>query len=134
MSENLLIGCTLIGVTLSDDQHQIIFITEKGALPATCYEECCSHTWINDVEMPARQLGGLITNINWLDLSHRNESSDDSLIQHYGFELYTTHGILTVEFRNKSNGYYGGSLDFASAFTPHEKAVKYLKPPYKVLG
>lgn len=34
----------------------------------------------------------------------------DECIQYYGYEIITDKGSAKLEFRNSSNGYYGGSM------------------------
>ena len=34
------------------------------------------------------------------------------VLQFYGFKITTTRGVCVIDFRNESNGYYGGELSW----------------------
>lgn len=38
--------------------------------------------------------------------------NDGELIQFYGFSIKTDRGDIEIDYRNSSNGYYGGNLSF----------------------
>lgn len=37
---------------------------------------------------------------------------DDECIKYYGFKITTSKGHIIIDYRNSSNGYYGGSLEW----------------------
>ena len=61
-----------------------------------------------NVEMPAGGLPAKILNIEDLDLPEKRE--EYVLIQFYGLKFTTDKGDLILDYRNESNGYYGGNL------------------------
>jgi hypothetical protein len=78
------------------------------------YGDCCSHTWINDILDVSVLLGQRVTGVETLELEQDDYDGDDErdeYIAHYGFAIKTGMGCATIEFRNASNGYYGGSLE-----------------------
>ena len=40
----------------------------------------------------------------------QTEEHREDVIQFYGFKVSTDKGVLVIDYRNESNGYYGGSL------------------------
>lgn len=104
--------------------------------------DCCSHSWIEDVFEPNALIGHTILRVEDLDLDtpanqkpciHCNENHmtiiDDMYdgtvkvtdqnshdhLQYYGFAIYTEVGRFVIDFRNESNGYYGGSISASKA-------------------
>lgn len=105
-----LIGKTLTKVELAADQMAIRFTLGDETIVAKCDADCCSHTWIEDIEMPA---GGLpATVLDAIDLDLPSQDKDGDLLQFYGLRLITDKGDLVLDYRNESNGYYGGSLSW----------------------
>lgn len=71
--------------------------------------DCCSETWWADITGAMSTRGGTVMQVRELELceptDHRTRQEYD---QAYGYAVYTTKGVLTLVFRNSSNGYYGG--------------------------
>lgn len=110
MGASVLIGKTLTKVELASDKKAIRFTLDRETVVAKCEGECCSVTWIESVEMPAGGLPAKILETNELDLpSHDN---DGDVVQLYGLKLTTDKGDLVLDYRNESNGYYGGRLSW----------------------
>lgn len=78
------------------------------------YGDCCSSTWIENVD----NLGfkGKFVNLTD-DGAAQTDPIDDQekceYIQFYGCTFFTEHGRLVIDYRNSSNGYYGGNLELA---------------------
>lgn len=73
---------------------------------ARCDADCCSHTWIESIELPINGLPANVISVD--DTSY--ESSDDGELKKYGLKIKTDKGTIELDYRNESNGYYGGSL------------------------
>lgn len=105
-----LIGKLITGYTLSPSGEVLTLHTANGEdLKLNTYGDCCSETWIEHVTTPA--FPATITAIDERDLGEvpgvRQEYG-----QKYSTVFRTDKGNLEVEYRNDSNGYYGGSLEF----------------------
>lgn len=77
------------------------------------YGDCCSHSWIEHMDDVPENF--TIQNISEKEVStsdHKGEY-EDFLIQYF-YEIETDKGSFTIEMRNESNGYYGGSINLES--------------------
>lgn len=108
---NVLIGKVLTAVYLAADKEALKFEVE-GADPLVvrCEGDCCSHTWIEHLELPALGLPATVVSVEDLDLKKEADESDGDYIQFYGCKIVTDRGEIIIDYRNSSNGYYGGSL------------------------
>ena len=111
---NILIGKTISAIYLSADKHAIRFDVEGGPIVALTDGDCCSVTWIENVEAPEAAVGSPVLEANDIDMPQdvRPEDKDREVVAYYGFRIVTTKGTCTLDYRNESNGYYGGSLEW----------------------
>lgn len=75
--------------------------------------DCCSETWFADVINLAALIDHPITaaSLEWLDEDPDDGSrSRQECDEVQALTLTTTAGDCRIEFRNSSNGYYGGSI------------------------
>lgn len=136
----ILIGKIVKDVKLEYEKYNnhITFITDKEEYDFKCYAQCCSDTWIESVEGIENLIEEEVISTDWKlaqDLSYmeidvyKEENKDfcanlaTTAISVYGVDIITKKGICTIDFRNASNGYYGGSLDLVG----HEDELKQLK-------
>jgi hypothetical protein len=118
----------LRAVELSPDKERITFTLESGASIAFGVEgDCCSHSWIEHLDVPPYVLGETITTVEGGDgvpwdghvcvpnepdadgYAYGNQCDHESL-QVYSTRFRTAKGDIVLEYRNDSNGYYGGYL------------------------
>ena len=113
--QEALIGRQVTKVEVSPDREKITFTTTTGNVVLSVYSDCCSYTWIEEIsDLPA--LFGTISEVNNLDMPDLGSLSTQYCpapdeVQYYGLQIITEHGRCTIDYRNSSNGYYGGSLD-----------------------
>lgn len=103
----------LLGVEVATDNTSITLILDNGTRALyTVHGDCCSISWIEHITKP--EFGGVITRVDEPNLdAHDNPYRDApawASIAIYHTAWYTTKGTLIVEYRNESNGYYGGWL------------------------
>lgn len=108
---NVLVGKVLEGVKLSEDKMAICFITNEGEIIGRCDADCCSHTWIESLDSTLRRLPALISSCDDIELN-AGKDDESGTIAFYGMRLITDQGELTIDYRNESNGYYGGWMTF----------------------
>lgn len=110
--ENLLIGKNIVDVKVASDNESMLFVTDQGdKFVARVDADCCSHTWIESIEMPALGLPFTIIACDDLDMNKEPlENEDYECLQFYGAKITTDRGDLVIDYRNSSNGYYGGSI------------------------
>jgi hypothetical protein len=117
METHVLIGKTIKEVQVADDQGAIRFVLDDGnEIVARADGDCCSHSWIEDVINHEAIIGSPVLLAQDIDMP---ESYNPGATKHghyeeemafYGFEIKTAKGTCTIEYRNSSNGYYGGDL------------------------
>ncbi len=110
--ESKMKGKKLVSVYLSHDKETIIFEMDGGPVVFAVEGECCSHSWIEHLETPIDMFGAKV-----LDMSQNyvDETDPAVLEAHESLTVYQTHfhtdrGDIVLEYRNSSNGYYGGYL------------------------
>jgi hypothetical protein len=88
--------------------------------------DCCSCSYYESVQNPEWLLGQEVRSIDWnaetgasyTDEQRAKDEAQNHYIAVYGFSISTDKGTCVFEFRNDSNGYYGGYLakgDFRAA-------------------
>jgi hypothetical protein len=114
MKENPLIGKTLTGLKLAQDRQALLFLTTEGEVEVLVDADCCSYTWVEHIELPAMGFPALVTAVEELDLPDTAKPStfhtDSDVLAYYGCKISTDRGEIVIDYRNDSNGYYGGSL------------------------
>lgn len=109
---NMLVGRTILQIQLAADREAIRFVTDQGEVIARCDADCCSHTWIEHIEFPALGFPALVISAEDLNLDKPDSWDDGDCISFYGFAIRTDKGDMVIDYRNSSNGYYGGSLEW----------------------
>ncbi len=110
---NLLIGKTLTAIKIADDKEAILFVCEDGEIKARCDADCCSHTWVEHIELPALGLPAMVLAVEDLDLPGSDDNHPEhECLQVYGCKITTNKGDVVIDYRNSSNGYYGGNLSW----------------------
>ncbi len=102
------------------NRQTITFRCDDGAYVFLADGDCCSQTHIDSVEGPR---AGRIVDIQQPEWGEPcREVRDDENMECTRFYKTTLvidgQGHLDIEYRNESNGYYGGSLELLSAPTP----------------
>lgn len=112
---NKLIGKKIKAVHLDDDKESISFETEDGeSIVARCDGDCCSRTWIEHIEGMDYLIGATVANVEDIEMNREPTDADYTYTQYYGCRITTDKGHCIIDYRNESNGYYGGSLDWPS--------------------
>lgn len=107
---SFLIGKIITGVSLAVDKKALLLVFEDGTTQeAWCDGDCCSDTWIESLSLPVGGLPAKIVAVENLEMPDREEGNGE-IIQIYGLKITTSAGYLDLDFRNASNGYYGGNL------------------------
>jgi hypothetical protein len=113
---NPLIGKTLTGMKIAEDRQALLFQTSQGDVVVNVDADCCSYTWVEHVELPALGFPALVTAVEDLDMPENTEPStfhkDPDSLAFYGCKISTDRGEIVIDYRNDSNGYYGGSLSW----------------------
>ena len=105
-----LVGKTIKKIMIADDKQALLFMTDDGDHVVRVDADCCSHTWVESIEAPALGFPALVAGAEDLDLNMEDEEKDGEYIAFYGFKISTNKGDIIIDYRNESNGYYGGNL------------------------
>lgn len=98
---------------IADDKKAILFTTTDGDMIVRADAECCSETWIENIELPASGFPAKVLSVDDLAMPELQQP-EDGRIEHYGCKITTNKGEIIIDYRNESNGYYGGSLCWPS--------------------
>ncbi|SRR5712692_8139397 len=113
----------LRSVHLSWDKARVFFTFEDNSSRAFGVEgDCCSCSWIEHLTLPEKLREAIITSVfesngePWdghlcvEDATERMNGCGHDMLQVYHHTFRTTVGDIVLEYRNDSNGYYGGYL------------------------
>lgn len=109
-----LVGQTIVSVEIDPSHCYLRFKTENRDI--LIYEtegDCCSSSWIEHVENADQLVGAKVEGVQNVDMSHKNEDNSDKYecLQVYGVKiLLKDRPTFFLEYRNSSNGYYGGYI------------------------
>ena len=110
---NSLIGKTLKDMKIAEDKKALLLITDAGELIVKTDGDCCSDTWIESVELPALGFPAIVAAVSDLDMpDHEYDEKEFSCLAFYGCKISTDKGDIIIDYRNESNGYYGGNLSW----------------------
>jgi hypothetical protein len=103
----------IASVALTCGGAEVTFTFEDGFERAFSTEgDCCSSSWIEHLEMPNDIVGATLLSVEHsapITQDHP-EHDDNGEIQVYNTSFKTDRGEIVLEYRNSSNGYYGGYL------------------------
>jgi hypothetical protein len=108
-----------------DQQHYLRFTTASGTVCIEAEGDCCSESWFYHVLGVDALIGHTVMDVRSVEMPDAPEDGkgrQDS-DQLYGFRFTTTGGRADVEFRNSSNGYYGGWLNVVTAVPEEVRMV-----------
>ena len=110
-----LVGCTIEQYTISEEGSRIRFFCRDGKIVTFGVEAgCCSTTWIESIDQPDVLIGTVtaVEDIEMPDLGDIDGKRhvDVHIVKYYGLKITTEHGSAVLDYRNDSNGYYGGNL------------------------
>lgn len=106
---NPLDGTTITKVDIATDRKAIRFCTDRGEVIARTDGDCCSESWIEHIELPALGFPAHVVATEEVEMPEPEQGDHDCLVS-YGFKVVTDRGDMLIEYRNSSNGYYGGEL------------------------
>lgn len=108
---NALIGKIITDMKIAQDRQALLFVTAGGEIKAKVDGDCCSHSWIENVELPVNGFPATVLSAEDIDMPDLG-NGDAECRQYYGYKLTTDKGDIIIDYRNDSNGYYGGSIWF----------------------
>ena len=110
--QHILVGRTITSIKTDDDGDSLIVNTEEGEVRAWCYGDCCSYTWIEHIDLPARGFPAKVQAVHDLNMPDHGSMPGCDVVRYYGCKIVTDKGDIIIDYRNDSNGYYGGELEW----------------------
>lgn len=114
----VLVGKTIVSHELKDDGSQLKLNCSDGtAVKLETEGDCCSFSWIESIDAPEALLGTVVSveDIDMPNLGNidgtRHQGVDE--VAYYGLKITTEKGRCVIDYRNDSNGYYGGWIYLA---------------------
>ena len=104
-------------ITKVDFDGDIKFTLDDGSIiTGSCAADCCSNTWIEDLINPEMAVGTVLR-ANNLELPNQfcgptRTDNYEEVMAYYGFFIETAAGRCVIAYRNSSNGYYGGWINW----------------------
>lgn len=119
--KNPLLGKVIDSFELHKEGSFVRFNCAGGCVVEAHVEgDCCSEAWIETVDVPALGFPAKVLSIKDLELGEisADELAEDvkfpvelqEWVSYYGVKISTDRGDMLIDFRNTSNGYYGGSV------------------------
>lgn len=111
--QSVLVGRTIAGIDLATDRKAIRFRMSDGeSVVARTDGDCCSSSWVEAMDTPELIVGSPVLSVENIDMPDRGRPNEYGVITYYGCKITTTKGACVIDYRNESNGYYGGSLEW----------------------
>jgi hypothetical protein len=112
---NELIGLKINNVFINQEKNVVRLDTDFGEVFLVAVGDCCSKTWFEHISGIKNIKGGQVIeefNTNYFDEPYKQVDNDEyDIDKYYSTVIKTTKGNLELEFRNNSNGYYGGRIE-----------------------
>jgi hypothetical protein len=111
--QNILVGKTIKEVFLASDSKAMKFVTDEGDIIAKADGDCCSDSWVESVDDPTVLIDATVLEVEDTSMPDLGSPGEyDGVIAYYGCKITTTKGRAVIDYRNSSNGYYGGNLSW----------------------
>ena len=108
--ENILVGKTIENIKIAEDKMALLFLTDAGEIIARAYADCCSSTWIESVEIPFTEFPCRVSCVEDIPMPDLGSLDGCDVVAYYGLRISTDKGDIIIDYRNDSNGYYGGDI------------------------
>lgn len=116
------VGKAVERVVLNTEKDAVDFYFVGGLTKRLGVEgDCCSHSWVEHLTLPDNLAGAVIHSVDEPPLlPHDGHTCDEEVdssrkcghdcLAVYHTRFRTDRGDIVLEYRNDSNGYYGGNL------------------------
>ena len=110
-----LINRKIVNVEQSQDGVNFFIEFEDGKEKFYVDADCCSESWIEHLEVPNDINGATLLSVHEADMIDGGSDiagnrGEQECLSVYETRFCTNKGDIVLEYRNSSNGYYGGSL------------------------
>jgi hypothetical protein len=98
-------SCLVLG-----ERDVFVLLFEDAFVVFDVEGDCCSRSWIEHLEVPIDLAGSTFLHFDESE-PVEVEHPDHDCLKVYKSSFKTNRGEIVLEYRNSSNGYYGGSLN-----------------------
>lgn len=111
-----LIGKTIQEIWISPNKIDIAFVVDGGQVMGFAAEgDCCSSSWFENISGVNTAKGAkviAVEEVNLGEIDHPDDGQSYDCLRAYSTKIKLEgRPDLEIEYRNDSNGYYGGSID-----------------------
>lgn len=114
--QNILVGRTITAIKIAEDKEALLFVTDAGDVRVRCDGDCCSYSWVESIELPALGFPAKVLSAEDVDMPDLGDMEGHDVVSYYGFKIDTDKGVILIDYRNDSNGYYGGNLSWPGEY------------------
>lgn len=116
MKFDYLVGKTIVSHMLADDGAEMVLtLADSSIVRLQADGGCCSTSWIESID-DENALHGTVTAVEEIDMPNlgnidgkRHQGVKE--VAYYGLKITTDKGRCVIDYRNDSNGCYGGWLN-----------------------
>ena len=111
IESHCLIGKTITAIKIATDGCALRFDIEDSP-PIVAYAEgdCCSTSWVESLDLPEAIIGSPVIAVEDIEMPDLGDQPGHDCMAYYGCKIRTVKGECVIDYRNDSNGYYGGYL------------------------
>jgi hypothetical protein len=107
--EEKILNRKIVEIHKSSDGEKFDIEFEDGIQHFMVEGECCSRSWIEHMEFPSDIKGATLLSVHHSPITV-TELAEYDILKVYETCFRTDKGDIILEYRNSSNGYYGGEL------------------------
>ena len=110
---HLLADRPIASVLTRNEGEELVFAFVDGSTATfTAQGDCCSRSWVEHLTVPSDIAGAVVTHVAENEMGETwNDPDHYECVRVYQTTFRTAKGDIVVEYRNESNGYYGGWLE-----------------------
>lgn len=94
-----------------EDTDGIRFHLENGHIDFRAYGDCCSTSYIEDLDNPDIFSDAIFESFETIEGESKEDPNGYDEHKWTFYKFKTSKGLCTLSFRNTSNGYYNGHLE-----------------------
>ncbi len=134
-----LIGKKVLKIEIDKEkQHYLKFTTDSGEFLYFAEGDCCSESWFYGMNGVESLIGQVVKTVEQADLGVvLNYIGRQEETEAYCIKITSTGGHTDIEFRNSSNGYYGGSVVYLGGSNEiiknYEKSLEFRRTVKNIL-
>jgi len=96
---NFLVDKTIKAMKIASDKKAILFITDDGEHTVKVDGDCCSDSWVENIEGPALGFPAKVLSVSDLEMPEQEQENDYNVIAFYGCKITTDKGDIVIDYR-----------------------------------